>query len=235
MRGVFILAILLLVVLLVTSLALKAQSKAADAKVRPWYQHAVFYEIYPRSFRDSNDDGIGDLNGIRKAGIFESSGRGCDLDRALLSVTAGGFRLRRFGLRKYRPDVRNAGGLRPAAKTGEEAWHQDHHGLRGEPHLGPAPWFIDSRSSRTSEQRDWYIWRDGKGHGQPPNNWIATFGGRRGSWTQNDQYYYHYFYPQQPDLNWRNPAVEDAMYDMTRVVVQARRRGIPAGRGGYAV
>ena len=79
------------------------------------------------------------------------------------------------------------------------------------------PWFLDSRSSRNAEHRDWYIWRDGKGPGQPTNNWISFFGGS--AWQINPttgQYYYHFFYSAQPDLNWRNPAVEKAMLDTTR-------------------
>ena len=79
------------------------------------------------------------------------------------------------------------------------------------------PWFLDSKSSRTAVRRDWYIWRDGKGPNQPPNNWVSLFGGS--AWTfdpTTSQYYYHYFYPQQPDLNWRNAAVETAMLDVTR-------------------
>jgi alpha-glucosidase len=78
-------------------------------------------------------------------------------------------------------------------------------------------WFLDSKSSRTSAHRDWYIWRDGKGPGEPPNNWIATFGGSAWKFDPaTNQYYYHYFYVEQPDLNWRNPAVKDAMLDVTR-------------------
>jgi alpha-glucosidase len=79
------------------------------------------------------------------------------------------------------------------------------------------PWFIESRSSRTSPKRDWYIWRDGKGPGQPPNNWQSWFG--HSAWTYDSktgQWYYHYFYVQQPDLNWRNPEVRKAMYDVLR-------------------
>jgi alpha-glucosidase len=79
------------------------------------------------------------------------------------------------------------------------------------------PWFLDSRSSRTSAHRDWYIWRDGRGPDQPPNNWQAVFGGSAWQFDpKTQQYYYHYFYPQQPDLNWRNPAVKSAMFDVTR-------------------
>ena len=78
-------------------------------------------------------------------------------------------------------------------------------------------WFLDSKSSRTSEHRDWYIWRDGKGPGQPPNNWTSTFGGSAWKFDPTtNQYYYHFFYAEQPDLNWRNPAVKDAMFDVTR-------------------
>ena len=78
-------------------------------------------------------------------------------------------------------------------------------------------WFLDSGSTRTSAHRDWYIWRDGKGPNEPPNNWYSTFGGS--AWTfdpRTGQYYYHYFFLQQPDLNWRNPAVEKAMFDAMR-------------------
>jgi alpha-glucosidase len=76
------------------------------------------------------------------------------------------------------------------------------------------PWFKESRASRNNPKRDWYIWRDGKGEGQPPNNWISEFGGSAWKWDDTTkQYYYHYFYTEQPDLNWRNPAVKTAMLD----------------------
>src|SRR6185369_16813061 len=77
-------------------------------------------------------------------------------------------------------------------------------------------WFQESRSSRDNPKRDWYIWRDGK-NGGPPNNWLSWFGGS--AWTldpKSNQYYYHYFYPEQPDLNWRNPEVKKAMFDVLR-------------------
>ncbi|HKB54209.1 MAG TPA: alpha-glucosidase, partial [Ramlibacter sp.] len=78
-------------------------------------------------------------------------------------------------------------------------------------------WFKESRSSRTSPKRDWYIWCDGKGPGQPPNNWISIFGGSAWQYdATTKQYYYHAFYVQQPDLNWRNPEVQDSMLDVTR-------------------
>ena len=78
-------------------------------------------------------------------------------------------------------------------------------------------WFLDSASSRTSAHRDWYIWRDGKAPGVPPNNWISDFGGSTWQFDpKTGQYYYHFFEVQQPDLNWRNPAVGKAMFDVTR-------------------
>jgi alpha-glucosidase len=78
-------------------------------------------------------------------------------------------------------------------------------------------WFVDSRQSRASAHRDWYIWRDGKGPNYPPNNWESIFGGSAWKFDPvTSQYYYHRFYPEQPDLNWRNPAVEKAMFDVTR-------------------
>jgi alpha-glucosidase len=78
-------------------------------------------------------------------------------------------------------------------------------------------WFLDSKSSLDSEHRNWYIWRNGKGPGQPPNNWLSTFGGSAWKFDPTtNQYYYHFFYTAQPDLNWRNPAVKDAMFDVTR-------------------
>jgi alpha-glucosidase len=78
-------------------------------------------------------------------------------------------------------------------------------------------WFLDSASSRASAHRDWYIWRDGKAPGNPPNNWISNFGGSAWQFDpKTGQYYYHYFAIGQPDLNWRNPAVEKAMFDVTR-------------------
>jgi len=79
------------------------------------------------------------------------------------------------------------------------------------------PWFQESASSRTNPKRDWYVWRDSRSPGKPPNNWISIFGGPAWKFDpRTNQWYYHYFYPEQPDLNWRNPAVERAMFDETR-------------------
>jgi alpha-glucosidase len=79
------------------------------------------------------------------------------------------------------------------------------------------PWFLESRSSRTNPKRDWYIWRDGGGPSNPPTHWTSGFGGYTWTWdAKTKQWYYHFFLPQQPDLNWRNPEVQKAMYDVAR-------------------
>ena len=97
-------------------------------------------------------------------------------------------------------------------------------------------WFIESASSKTNPYHDWYIWKDPKGTNQPPNNWTSTFGGSAWQWNPKpNQFYYHYFYPQQPDLNWRNPKVEGRHVRCHALLVQARRGGLPPRCCGYAV
>jgi len=194
------------------------KAPAADAEGHQWWQHAVFYEIYPRSFADSNDDGIGDLKGITsKLDYLKDLG----VDAIWITPCFPSPQVD-FGY-----DVSDYENVDPMYGT-----LADFDALAGEAkkrgiHIildfvvnhssDQHKWFLDSRSSRTSEHRDWYIWRDGKGPGQPPNNWTSTFGGS--AWKLDPttgQYYYHFFYAEQPDLNWRNPVVKDAMFDVTR-------------------
>ena len=193
-------------------------AKPVDAEGHQWWQHAVFYELYPRSFADSNNDGIGDLNGITsKLDYLKDLG----VDAIWITPCFPSPQVD-FGY-----DVSDYENIDPmygtladfdtlAAAAKKRGIHivldlvvnhtSDQH-----------KWFLDSKSSKTSEHRDWYIWRDGKGPGQPPNNWNSTFGGSAWQFDPTtNQYYYHYFYAQQPDLNWRNPAVEKAMFDVTR-------------------
>jgi alpha-glucosidase len=195
-----------------------AQTGPADMKEQPWWKHAVFYEVYPRSFADSNGDGIGDLNGITsKLDYLHDLG----VDAIWITPCFPSPQVD-FGY-----DISDYDNIDPMYGTladfGNLVSEAKKRNIRiildyvinhtSDQH----PWFIDSRSSRTSAHRDWYIWRDGKGPGQPPNNWLSTFG--LSAWKfdpTTNQYYYHYFYPEQPDLNWRNPAVEKAMFDVTR-------------------
>jgi alpha-glucosidase len=216
MHGRFAAAVLILVILLVAARATRAQRQSPDTAPHPWYQHAVFYEIYPRSFMDSNGDGIGDLNGIAaKLDYLKALG----VDAIWIAPCFPSPQVD-FGY-----DVSDYQNIDPMFGTLDDF---DRLQKLGEAHdikiildfvvnhtSDQHPWFLDSRSSRSAPKRDWYIWREGKS-GNPPNNWISNFGGSAWQWdSTTQQYYYHYFYVQQPDLNWRNPAVVDAMYGTT--------------------
>jgi len=195
-----------------------AQAKTVDAEGHQWWQHAVFYEIYPRSFADSNDDGIGDLKGITsKMDYLKDLG----VDAIWMTPCYPSPQVD-FGY-----DVSDYENIDPMYGTLKDFDRLEGDGQKRGIQIimdfvmnhssDQHQWFIDSRSSRTSAHRNWYVWHDGKGPGQPPNNWQSTFG--HSAWTldpKTNQYYYHYFYPEQPDLNWRNPAVEKAMFDVTR-------------------
>jgi alpha-glucosidase len=190
--------------------------KTTDAQGHPWYQHAVFYEVYPRSFMDSNDDGIGDLNGMAsKLDYLKALGVDAIWIAPCFPSPQVDFGYDVSDYENIDKMYGTLGDFEHLEKLGRE------HGIKiildfvvnhtSDLH----PWFINSRSSKTAEKRDWYIWRDGKGN-NPPNNWLSTFGGSAWQWDgKTNQYYYHFFYPQQPDLNWRNPAVADAMYGTT--------------------
>jgi alpha-glucosidase len=214
------------------------QAAAQPSTDTTWWKHAVVYEIYPRSFNDSSGDGIGDLNGITSrldylqhlgidaiwiAPMYPSPqvdfgydisnyeavdpqyGTLTDFDRLLAAANAHHIRIILDMVLNHTSDKH--------------------------------PWFIESASSRTNPKADWYCWNDGvsidspgvtdyqkrwqqkTAHGivVPPNNWISGFGGSAWQWVPaRQQFYYHNFYKQQPDLNWRNPAVEKAMFDAMR-------------------
>ena len=193
-------------------------SHAVDSEGHAWWQHAVFYEIYPRSFADSNNDGVGDLNGIAsKLDYLKELG----VDAIWITPCFPSPQVD-FGY-----DVSDYENIDPMYGTladfdvlASEAKKRDVRiilDLVVNHTSDQHKWFLDSKSSRTSAHRDWYIWRDGRGPGEPPNNWVSLFGGS--AWKLDpatNQYYYHFFYAEQPDLNWRNPAVKDAMFDVTR-------------------
>src|ERR1700684_3491916 len=212
-----LLSLILLLTILYSAL-LTAQTQPVDAEGHQWWKHAVFYEIYPRSFADSNGDGIGDLNGIT-AHLDYLQGLGVD---AICITPCYPSPQVDFGY-----DISDYENIDPMYGTLVDFDHMVADGKTHDVRIimdfvpnhtsDQHPWFLDSKSSRTSAHRDWYIWRDGRGPGQPPNNWISLFGGSayKGDATTN-QYYYHFFYAQQPDLNWRNPAVETAMLDTMR-------------------
>ena len=191
-----------------------AQKSAAAEKTDPWWKHALIYEIYPRSFQDSNGDGIGDLNGItQRLDYLKTLG----VDAIWLSPIYPSPQID-FGY-----DVSNYEAIDPQYGTMADF---DKLVLEAKKrkigiimdmvvnHTSDKhPWFIESESSKTNPKRDWYIWRDGKGPGEPPNNWQSVFG--HSAWkydAKTSQWYYHKFYAEQPDLNWRNPAVERAVF-----------------------
>jgi len=188
----------------------------------PWWKHAVFYEIYPRSFQDSNGDGIGDLNGItQRLDYLQSLG----IDAIWLTPIYPSPQVD-FGydVSDYTAIDPQYGTLADFDRLVQEASRR-HIRILMDMVLNHTsdqhPWFEQSASSRDNPKRDWYIWRDGRpgtdGKLQPPNNWQSSFG--HSAWQfdpRTGQFYYHYFYPQQPDLNWRNPAVEAAMFDAVR-------------------
>ena len=191
---------------------------ASSQPSRPWWETGVIYQVYPRSFQDSDGDGIGDLAGIEArldylaalgidavwlSPIFPSPMADfgydvadyCDIDPVFGDLAAFDRLLaaaHRRGLKLMLDFVPNHS--------------SDRH-----------RWFQASRSSRDDPKRDWYIWRDAAPGGGPPNNWISDFGGSAWEWdAPTGQYYLHAFLKEQPDLNWRNPDVRDAMMDVMR-------------------
>ncbi len=204
--------------ILLSSVITIAQQSPRDEEGHAWWQHAVFYEVYPRSFADSNGDGIGDLAGITsKLDYLHKLGVDAIWITPCFPSPQVDFG---YDVSDYENIDPMYGTLADYDKLVKEA-HKRHIRVildfvvnhTSDQHK----WFLDSKSSRTSEHRDWYIWRDGKGPDQPPNNWVSIFAGPAWKFDPTTgQFYYHYFYPEQPDLNWRNPAVESAMFDVTR-------------------
>jgi len=184
----------------------------------PWWQKAVFYQIYPRSFMDTNGDGVGDLPGILARIDY------------LVSLGVDAIWISPFypsPMADFGYDITNYTDVDPLFGTLDDfdrllaAAHAK--GLKLVVDFVPNhtsslhPWFLDSRGTRKSEKREWYIWRDPGPNGGPPNNWLSVFGGS--AWEHDEetrQYYHHAFLKEQPDLNWRNPAVRSAMFDVMR-------------------
>ncbi|HEX4319314.1 MAG TPA: alpha-glucosidase [Acidobacteriaceae bacterium] len=190
----------------------------ANASGDTWWKHAVLYEIYPRSFQDSNGDGIGDINGITSR-LDYLKDLGVDAIWITPMYPSPGI--------DYGYDISDYTAINPEYGTMADFDHMvaeaKSRGIRVimdyviNHTSEQVSWFKESRSSRDNPKRDWYIWRDGKvgadGKMGPPNNWQSWFGHSAWTWDEGTkQYYYHYFYVQQPDLNWHNPEVRKAMY-----------------------
>jgi alpha-glucosidase len=185
---------------------------------RPWWETAVVYQVYPRSFADSDDDGIGDLAGIT-ARLEHLAWLGVD------AVWLSPFY--RSPMRDFGYDISDHTDVDPVFGTLD-----DYDALVARAHeLGlklivdyvpnhtssDHPWFAASRSSRDDPRRDWYVWRDPAPGGGPPNNWVSIWGGPAWAWDERTrQYWLHIFLEEMPDLNWRNPELREAMFDVAR-------------------
>ena len=190
-----------------------------------WWREGVIYQIYPRSFADSNGDGIGDLRGIT-AHLDHLNGRDDSLGVDGIWISP----FYRSPMADFGYDVADYCDVDPAFGTlddFDELVREAHlRGIRVIVDLVPNhtsdqhPWFLESRSSRTNPKRDWYVWADPKPDGSPPNNWRSVFWKRqREAWTLDattGQYYHHSFLPEQPDLNWWNPEVRMAFDGILR-------------------
>jgi alpha-glucosidase len=190
----------------------------AGASTAPWWKHAVIYEVYPRSFQDSNGDGIGDLKGITdRLDYLQNLGVNAIWLTPIYPSPQHDFG---YDISNYENIDPMYGTMQQFDTLLDEAKKRNIRVIMdlvlnhtSDEH----PWFKESCSSRNNPKRDWYIWRDGKGPGIPPNNWQSDFG--HSAWTydaKTKQWYYHKFEAQQPDLNWRNPEVRNAMYDVER-------------------
>jgi alpha-glucosidase len=208
---------LMLGVVTLTAAAQAAPTLTSQANEENWWKNAVIYEIYPRSFQDSNGDGIGDLNGItQRLDYLKQLG----VDAIWLTPIYPSPQVD-FGydISDYENIDSQYGTLADFDHLMAEANKRQIRVIMdmvmnhtSDKHK----WFIESRSSRNNPYRNWYVWHDGKGQtatdkGQPPNNWQSDFGHSAWEWDATTrQYYYHKFYIQQPDLNWDNPKVNEA-------------------------
>jgi alpha-glucosidase len=195
-----------------------------DAAASDWWKHGVLYQIYPRSYQDSNGDGVGDLRGITRR-LDHLNGREDSLGIDGIWISP----FYRSPMKDYGYDVADYSGVDSTFGTladFDELLGQAHErGIRVIVDLVPNhtsdqhPWFIEARSSRDSPKRDWYVWADPRPDGSPPNNWLSAFKRVGPAWTLDratGQYYLHLFLPEQPDLNWWNPAVREAIDDVMR-------------------
>ena len=191
----------------------------SDREQHEWWQTAVVYQVYPRSFKDTTGNGVGDLQGIIDKMDHLSDTLGVD---AIWMSPFYPSPMADFGYDVS--DYRDVHPMFGDLATFDRLVARAHHaGLKVIIDFVPNhssdqhPWFIESRSSCENPRRDWYVWRDPKPDGSPPNNWLSAFGGS--AWELDDrtgQYYLHSFLKEQPDLNWRNPAVKAAMFDVMR-------------------
>lgn len=200
----------------------------------PWYRRSVFYQIYPWSFKDSNGDGIGDIKGIIKKLDYLNDGTTNSLGIGAIWISP----IYPSPMKDFGYDISDYCGI--DSRFGdiqifdELVKKANDRGIKIMMDLvtnhtsNIHPWFVESSSSKNNPKRDWYIWHDPRPDGSPPNNWISVSGGS--VWTMDEktgQYYLHNFLPEQPDLNWRNPAVQT---EMKKVIEFWIKRGVKGFR-----
>ena len=183
-----------------------------------WWQKGIIYQVYPASFMDTNGDGYGDLPGIlSRLDYLQWLGIDAVWISPIYPSPMVGSRVRHQRLQGHSSAVRVDGGFRPAARGVPRTGDEGDPRFRPEPHLGSAPLVSAIPLFRDNPKRDWYIWKSPGPGGGPPNNWLSTFGEDAWEFDQaTGQYYYHAFFRQQPDLNWRNPEVQEAMLSVMR-------------------
>lgn len=197
---------------------LAAAAPAGDPAAAPWWRGAVIYQIYPRSFADSNADGIGDLPGITAHLDYVAS---LGVDAVWLSP------FYRSPMKDFGYDISDYCDVDPIFGTlGDfDRLLARAHGLGLRVVIDQVlshtsdqhPWFRESRASRANARSDWYVWADARPDGTPPNNWQSLFGGSAWTWdARRCQYYLHNFLSAQPDLNVHNAAVQDALFEGMR-------------------
>ena len=195
------------------------RDRPLESSERLWWQAGVIYQVYPRSFQDTDGDGVGDLRGVIERLDYLDDTLGID---AIWLSPFFPSPMRDFGY-----DIADYTDVDPLfgdLATFDELVAEAHaRNMRIIIDYVPNhcsdqhPWFVEARSSRESAKRDWFIWADPKPDGSPPNNWIGPFGGSTWEWDEpTGQYYLHIFLPEQPDLNWRNPDLRAEMLDVLR-------------------
>lgn len=197
---------------------MKAPLEAPTGPPPSWWQSGVIYQIYPRSFQDSDADGIGDIEGIiRRLDYLSDLGVDAIWICPIFPSPMADFG---YDVSDYVAVDPIFGSLNSIDRLIDEAHRR---GLRVILDYVPNhtsdrhPWFIESRSCRNSPKRDWYVWRDAKPDASAPTNWVSEFGGSAWTWDAlTKQFYYHAFLSEQPDLNWRNQEVVAAMLDVMR-------------------
>jgi alpha-glucosidase len=214
---------LLLGTLLVASAAALQAAPRPLPAADPWWKHAVVYEIYPRSFQDSNGDGVGDLNGItQRLDYLEALGVDAIWIGPVFPSPGVDFG---YDVTDYESVDPQYGTMADLERLLAEAHKRQIRVLldlvlnhTSDQH----PWFLDAARERGSVAHPFYVWSDGRPEGagkrrRPPNNWVSVYGGSAWEYVPAvGQFYYHRFARQQPDLNWRNPHVERAMFDVMR-------------------